>query len=47
MPDQTPIIDVNDICKTFEIPGRPPIHALVDVTNWSAPIEWSTMNVSA
>ena len=33
MPDQTPIIDVNDICKTFEIPGRPPIHALVDVTN--------------
>ena len=33
MPDQTPIIEVNDICKTFDIPGRPPIHALQHVTN--------------
>ncbi len=33
MPGQTPIIAVNDICKTFHISGRPPIHALVDVTN--------------
>ncbi len=33
MPDQTPIVVVTDICKTFEIPGRPPIHALQHVTN--------------
>ncbi len=33
MPDQTPIIVVNDICKTFKIPGRPPVHALQHVTN--------------
>ncbi len=33
MPDQTPIIVVNDICKTFQIPGRPPVHALQHVTN--------------
>ncbi|NQU58240.1 MAG: amino acid ABC transporter ATP-binding protein [Rhodospirillales bacterium] len=33
MLNQAPIIAVNDICKTFEIPGRPPIHALQQVTN--------------
>ncbi len=33
MPDQAPIVVVNDICKTFKIPGRPPIHALRNVTN--------------
>ena len=33
MAEQTPIIAVNDICKTFHIPGRPPIHALRDVSN--------------
>ncbi|HER27418.1 MAG TPA: amino acid ABC transporter ATP-binding protein [Rhodospirillales bacterium] len=33
MLEQTPIIAVNDICKTFVIPGRPPIHALQNVTN--------------
>ncbi len=33
MENQTPIIAVESICKTFHIPGRPPIHALVDVTN--------------
>ncbi len=33
MPDQTPIIKVDGICKTFHIPGRPPIHALRHVTN--------------
>ncbi len=33
MPDQAPIIAVDKICKTFHISGRPPIHALVDVTN--------------
>ena len=33
MADQTPIISVDGICKTFHIPGRPPIHALRDVTN--------------
>ena len=32
-PDQTPIIVVKDISKTFEIPGRPPVHALRHVTN--------------
>jgi len=30
---QEPIVQVKDICKTFEIPGRPPIHALQNVTN--------------
>ncbi len=33
MPDQTPIIVVNDISKTFKIPGRPPVHALQHVSN--------------
>ncbi|MEE8394049.1 MAG: ATP-binding cassette domain-containing protein, partial [Rhodospirillales bacterium] len=33
MPDQAPIIVVNDICKTFQIPGRPPVCALDNVTN--------------
>jgi polar amino acid transport system ATP-binding protein len=33
MPNQAPIIVVKDICKTFEIPGRPPVHALKHVTN--------------
>jgi len=33
MPDQTPIVAVNDICKTFKIPKRPPVHALRHVTN--------------
>ncbi len=33
MPDPTPIIAVKDICKTFEIPGRPPVHALRHVSN--------------
>jgi len=30
---QQPIVQVKDICKTFEIPGRPPIHALQKVSN--------------
>jgi polar amino acid transport system ATP-binding protein len=33
MPNQTPVIEVRDICKTFEIPGRAPIQALKLVTN--------------
>lgn len=33
MTNATPIVVVNDICKTFNIPGRPPIHALKNVTN--------------
>jgi polar amino acid transport system ATP-binding protein len=33
MQGETPIVVVNDICKTFEIPGRPPVHALQHVTN--------------
>ncbi len=33
MPNQTPIIVVKDISKTFEIRGRPPVHALQHVTN--------------
>ncbi len=33
MADQTPIVVVNDICKTFTIPKRPPVHALRHVTN--------------
>jgi len=33
MESHSPIVQVNDISKTFEIPGRPPIHALQNVTN--------------
>ena len=33
MQSETPIVAVNDISKTFEIPGRPPVHALQHVTN--------------
>ena len=33
MESQLPIVQVKGICKTFEIPGRPPIHALQNVTN--------------
>jgi len=33
MAGKTPIIEVKDISKTFEIPGRPPVHALRHVTN--------------
>ncbi len=33
MESHSPIVQVNNICKTFEIPGRPPIHALQNVTN--------------
>ncbi len=33
MARKTPIVVVKDICKTFKIPGRPPIHALRNVTN--------------
>lgn len=33
MSNQTAIIEVRDISKTFEIPGRAPIHALQHVTN--------------
>ena len=33
MQGETPIIVVNDISKTFKIPGRPPVHALQHVTN--------------
>ncbi len=33
MGSQAPIIAVDKICKTFHIKGRPPIYALVDVTN--------------
>ncbi len=33
MGSQSPIVQVKDICKTFEIPGRLPIHALQHVTN--------------
>jgi len=33
MSSPAPIIVVRDICKTFEIPGRPPVHALKHVTN--------------
>ncbi len=33
MNTQAPIVQVTDICKTFEIPGRPPIPALQHVTN--------------
>jgi len=33
MAGSTPIVVVKDICKTFKISGRPPIHALQNVTN--------------
>ena len=33
MPSETPIVVVNDICKTFRIRGRPPVQALRHVTN--------------
>ena len=33
MTGETPIVVVKDICKTFEIPGRPPVQALRHVTN--------------
>jgi polar amino acid transport system ATP-binding protein len=33
MQENVPVIQVNDISKTFEIPGRAPIHALQHVTN--------------
>ena len=33
MQNETPIVVVNDICKTFEIRGRPPVRALQHVTN--------------
>ncbi len=33
MTGETPIVVVKDICKTFERPGRPPVHALRHVTN--------------
>ena len=31
--NQSPIVQAKDICKTFNIPGRPPVHALRHVTN--------------
>lgn len=33
MTNETPIIAVKEICKTFFVSGRPPIHALKDVSN--------------
>ena len=33
MSSPAPIVVVKDICKTFQIPGRPPVHALQHVTN--------------
>ena len=33
MSSTAPIVVVKDICKTFQIPGRPPVHALQHVTN--------------
>ncbi len=33
MPSPAPIVMVKDICKTFKVPGRPPVHALRHVTN--------------
>ena len=33
MSTPAPIVVVKDICKTFQIPGRPPVHALQHVTN--------------
>ncbi|VAW12693.1 Oligopeptide transport ATP-binding protein OppD (TC 3.A.1.5.1) [hydrothermal vent metagenome] len=31
--NQSPIVQAKDICKTFNIPDRPPVHALRHVTN--------------
>jgi polar amino acid transport system ATP-binding protein len=33
MAGKQPVVVVKDICKTFQIPGRPPVHALKNVTN--------------
>ena len=33
MAGDAPIVVVNDICKTFDVPGREPVHALRNVTN--------------
>ncbi len=33
MADDAPIVVVNDICKSFDVPGREPVHALRNVTN--------------
>ena len=33
MPSHGPIVVVDDICKTFNVAGRPPVHALRHVTN--------------
>ncbi len=33
MLNQTPIVVVKDICKTFKIPKHEPVHALKHVTN--------------
>ena len=33
MQEQTPVIQVTDISKTFEIPGREPVRALQHITN--------------
>ena len=33
MESPTPIITVDNICKTFEIPGQAPVNALKNVTN--------------
>jgi len=33
MDNLAPIVDVKNICKTFTIPKRPPVHALKNVTN--------------
>ena len=33
MSSQTPVVVVTDICKTFKLPKRPPVHALKNVTN--------------
>jgi polar amino acid transport system ATP-binding protein len=33
MASKQPVVVVKDICKTFQIPGRPPVHALKNVTN--------------
>ena len=30
---QAPVVVVTDICKTFKLPKRPPVHALKNVTN--------------
>jgi polar amino acid transport system ATP-binding protein len=33
MAGDAPIVVVKDICKTFDVPGREPVHALRNVTN--------------